>query len=76
MSQTTPSLVDIEALTIADVLCHLHSGSLTSEALVRAYIERARAHPDLNIFITVDEEGALATARAVDAARRAGQCKY
>jgi len=69
----TPTLVDIDHLTIADALRHLADGSLSSEALVSAYLERARAHAALNIFITLDGEGALAAARAVDAARRAGQ---
>lgn len=40
---------------------------------MKAYLERARARGDLNIFITLDEEGALEAARAVNAARRAGQ---
>ncbi|WP_374501304.1 amidase family protein, partial [Zoogloea sp.] len=69
----TPTLVDIDHLTIADALRHLADGSLSSEALVSAYLERARAHAALNIFITLDGEGALAAARAVDAARRAGR---
>ncbi|MBS0543107.1 MAG: amidase, partial [Proteobacteria bacterium] len=65
--------VDIDNLTLAGALRALADGSLSSEALVSAYIERARARSDLNIFITLDEEGALAAARAVDAARKAGQ---
>jgi mandelamide amidase len=50
----TPTLVDIDHLTIADALRHLADGSLSSEALVSAYLERARAHAALNIFITLD----------------------
>lgn len=73
MSQISPTPADIEALTLAEILRLLDSGRLSSEALVKAYIERARAHGELNIFITLDEEGALKAARAVDAARRAGQ---
>lgn len=73
MSQLPTSSVAIDDLTIADALVHLATGSLSSEALVKAYLERARARGDLNIFITLDEEGALEAARAVDAARRAGQ---
>lgn len=69
MSQTP---ADIDELTIADTLRLLDSGRLSSEALVKAYIARARAHGDLNIFITLDEQGALEAARAVDAARHAG----
>ncbi|MBS0349227.1 MAG: indoleacetamide hydrolase [Proteobacteria bacterium] len=73
MSQISPTPADIDALTLAETLRLLDSGRLSSEALVKAYIERARAHGDLNIFITLDEEGALKAARAVDAVRRAGQ---
>lgn len=64
---------DIDTLTLAGALRALADGSLSSEALVSAYIERARARSELNIFITLDEAGALSAARAVDAARAAGQ---
>ncbi|WP_300443503.1 indoleacetamide hydrolase [Zoogloea sp.] len=73
MPHMPPASVPIDELTIAAALRLLASGSLSSEALVKAYLERARARIDLNIFITLDEEGALAAARAVDAARQAGQ---
>lgn len=73
MPHMPPANVPIDELTIADALHQLASGNLSSEALVKAYLERARARIDLNIFITLDDEGALAAARAVDAARQAGQ---
>lgn len=43
----------------------LCAGKYTSEALVSASIERARARADLNAFITLDEAGALKAAGAV-----------
>ena len=43
----------------------------SSEALVSAALQRARARPNLNAFVTLDEAGALAAARQADA-RRAG----
>lgn len=64
---------DIDNLTIAGALRAMADGSLSSEALVSAYIDRARARSGLNIFITLDEAGALAAARAVDTLRAAGQ---
>lgn len=69
----SPAQVDIDGLTFAETLRQLDNGSLSSEALVTAYLQRAKAHPALNIFITLDEAGALAAARAVDAARREGR---
>ncbi|WP_068636761.1 indoleacetamide hydrolase [Thauera butanivorans] len=67
------AVADIDNLTIAGAMRALADGSLSSEALVSAYIERARAHSDLNIFITLDEGGALSAARAIDAMRARGQ---
>ncbi|PKO50179.1 MAG: amidase, partial [Betaproteobacteria bacterium HGW-Betaproteobacteria-21] len=49
------------------------SGALRSETLVADCIARARAKADLNVFITLDAEGALAEARCADAARAAGK---
>jgi mandelamide amidase len=54
------------------------AGKLKSEALVSAALARAKERADLNAFITLDESGALAAARQVDAviAKSRGQgCK-
>ena len=60
--------------TIADAGKRLRNGSLTSEALTRTYLGCIRElQPKLNAFITVPEEQALATARALDAELRAGK---
>jgi len=60
--------------TIADAGKRLRNGSLTSEALTRAYLECIRElQPKLNAFITVPEAQALATAAALDAELRAGK---
>lgn len=68
---STPK-VALSGLTISDALARFADGSLTSEALVTACIERAHAGVELNAFITLDEHGALAAARAADSARQAG----
>ena len=60
-------------LTIAEAQQQMAAGTLSSEALVQACLARMHAATDLNIMITVDDEGALAAARAVDTARAAGQ---
>jgi mandelamide amidase len=54
------------------------AGKLKSEALVGAALGRAKERADLNAFVTLDEAGALAAARQIDAAvaRSRGQgCK-
>ena len=68
-AQPTP---DLDNLTAAQAAADICAGKYTSEALVTAALERARARTDLNAFITLDEAGALKAARAADAARKRG----
>ena len=58
--------------TIASMREQLGAGAMTSEAIVTELIARARANQDLNAFITLDADGALAAARVVDAQRASG----
>ncbi len=52
----------------------LASGEVTSVALVEESLERIRdLNPTLNAFLTVDEDGALATAREADRLRAEGK---
>ena len=68
--------LDIATLTASEAAQRLCAGSLTSEQLVAAYLALAKATPQLNAFITLDEAGAMKAARAADAARRrGGPCK-
>src|SRR5690606_42046440 len=59
--------------TIAELSRMLAAGETSSEELTRHYLERIRAHADLNAFITVTEEEALAEARRADELRRKGE---
>jgi indoleacetamide hydrolase len=63
----TPS--DPTQLTAAEAAAAVCSGRISSETLVRTSIARARARTQLNAFVTLDEAGALAAARAVDVRR-------
>ena len=55
-------------LTLAELASLLRDRKVSSEELARLFLGRiARLDPGLNAFITVDEEKALAPARAADA---------
>ncbi|AQP44505.1 Asp-tRNA(Asn)/Glu-tRNA(Gln) amidotransferase subunit GatA [Tessaracoccus flavus] len=61
-------------LSAADLADMMSRGELTSEDLTRACLERIDAqNPTLNVFLSVDPEGALEAARAVDARRAAAE---
>ena len=56
------------ATTVAGLARALHARELSSVELVRQTLERISASQALNAFISVDPEGALAQAKAADAA--------
>ncbi len=53
----------------------VRAGTLKSEYLVSAAIARAKAVAAYNVFVTLDEAGALAAAKALDAAPKARRCR-
>ena len=60
--------VDLDHLTATQAAADICAGKYTSEALVSAALARAKAHAELNAFITLDEAGAIKAARAYDKA--------
>ena len=70
--------LNIETATIADLNAAFASGSLTSEALVSAYLKRIEAYdkngPAINAIITLNKK-ALDEARQLDVERRNGKVR-
>ncbi|HKO70321.1 MAG TPA: indoleacetamide hydrolase [Bradyrhizobium sp.] len=66
---------DLTALTTQRAAADVCSGKLSSKALVKAALDRAKAKPELNAFITLDEAGAMKSASAFDSRRRKGKCQ-
>jgi amidase len=70
--------LDLATATIADLDAALADGSVTSEALVRAYLERIEAYdkqgPTINTVIALNEQ-ALAAAKRADVERKAGNLR-
>ncbi len=60
------SAIDLDHLTATQAAADICAGKYTSEALVSAALARAKAHAELNAFITLDEAGAMKAARAYD----------
>ncbi|EJE50040.1 amidase, Asp-tRNAAsn/Glu-tRNAGln amidotransferase A subunit [Acidovorax sp. CF316] len=67
---STPS--DPTQLTSAQAIAQIKGGQIKAVDYVAALVARARALQSLNALITLDEAGALAAARRIDAARASG----
>ncbi|MGQ0685853.1 indoleacetamide hydrolase [Bradyrhizobium sp.] len=66
---------DLDRLTAARAAADICAGKITSTELTSAAIARAKASAKLNVFITLDEAGAMKAAAAFDASRKKGACK-
>lgn len=60
--------MDFDQLTLTQAAADIRAGKVTSTALTREALARAKANVDLNAFVTLDEAGALNAAAAFDAA--------
>ena len=68
-----PRPADLTQLSVIDAAILLRERLVTSVELTEAYIARAEANPGLNVYITLDRAGAMATARRLDAALATGR---
>ena len=60
--------MDFDQLTLTEAAAGLSAATITSTALTREALARAKANAELNAFVTLDEAGALKAAAAFDAA--------
>lgn len=66
------SAAEQRGFSAAQAVAAIAEGRIDAEELVSTLLARARALSSLNTMITLDEAGALAAAREVDARRRSG----
>ena len=66
-------IMDLNKLTAAEAARRIAAGEITSEALVRACLDRISARePDVHAWVHCDAQAALAQARAIDLGSGAG----
>lgn len=70
---TTLSSTEQLNLTASEAVAALKAGKMTATEYVTNLIARAKSLSELNAMITIDETGALAAAKQVDADRAAGK---
>ncbi|MDI3563151.1 indoleacetamide hydrolase [Bradyrhizobium sp. Arg816] len=58
--------MDFDQLTLSQAVADLRAGKVTSTALTSEVLSRAKAHAELNAFVTLDVVGALKAAAAFD----------
>lgn len=65
--------IDVIEITIADIMAAYEAGTYTTEQLVQTYLDRIATYEDAYNAFTHMNPDALADARAIDAARAAGE---
>ncbi|NMR21667.1 Asp-tRNA(Asn)/Glu-tRNA(Gln) amidotransferase subunit GatA [Cellulomonas fimi] len=73
-STTATGATDLTRLSAAELATRLAAGEVSSVEVTQAHLERiAAVEPSVHAFLHIDDDGALATARDVDARRSAGE---
>ena len=62
----------LNTLGLAAAAAAIRNGEFSAEAYAATLLQNARAHRDLNAFITIDETAVLTAARQADRARALG----
>jgi indoleacetamide hydrolase len=65
-------MADETSPTAADVIALIRAKAITAVSAVQAALDRAEQHKDINAFITLNRDGALAAAKEVDAGATTG----
>ena len=61
-------------LSAVEIVAAIRQGDMTAVQCTEAFLDRmARLDGSINAFLKIDREGALATAAAIDARRKAGK---
>src|SRR5262245_22038498 len=72
-ASTVQRPADLTQLGVADTAQLIRDKKANSAEVTQAYIARANANRDLNVYVTLDETGAMAAARRLDADLAAGK---
>ena len=64
---------DLTQLSVIEAARLIRDRAITSSELTQAYLARAEANADLNVYVTLDPAGAMAAARRADAELAAGR---
>src|SRR5882757_7771225 len=66
------AMADSSSSTSAEIFADIRTGKMTAVSAVQAALERAERFKDLNAFIILNKDGALAAAAQVDAGEKRG----
>ncbi len=72
MTIQSVTLAQLHELTVTETAKALHDGQFTAVELVKNTLARIDKYEHLNAFISIDREGSLAAAHAVDETRENG----